>query len=537
MLNSLNLNDNFNQNFNQSFNIIDLFFEQVSKNPQKLAIISPTKQITFEELAQEIQQTSAYFLKKGIKKGDKVLVFVGMGIDLYRIVLAIFNIGAVAVFLDAWVSKARMELCCKIADCVALVGNWKVKFLSFFSKELYKIPIKLGLFFPKNLENNFTKNTEITAQDPALITFTTGSTGTPKGAIRTHIALLAQFEALISKINPSENEINMPVLPIILLLNLASGVTSILANCKPNKLKNFKPKKIISQLQKYEVNSLISSPFFIKKLSEYVISQNLKLPFITKIFTGGSPVFAQEAHIYTKAFPNTHIEIVYGSTEAEPISSALAKDIVNFSVDFSENQDKKSYQKGLFVGKIDPNTNLKIIKINENAINIHSKEELEQITLFTHEIGEIIVSGNHILEKYIQNEEAIKRNKIFVGEKNICWHRTGDSGYVDEKNNLFLTGRCAYIIQKHEKMIFPFICENHFLQIEGINIATILEVNQKIIIFVEINKKTNKHIIYKKLSKLCMEFYIEFDEIIFLAKIPRDLRHHSKIDYARLIDF
>ncbi|NJM17110.1 MAG: hypothetical protein HC896_18550 [Bacteroidales bacterium] len=72
----------------------------------------------------------------------------------------------------------------------------------------------------------------------ALITFTTGSTGTPKAADRSHAFLKEQFNALLDEIKPSANDVDMPVLPIVLFVNLGVGCTSVIADfnvAEPNK--------------------------------------------------------------------------------------------------------------------------------------------------------------------------------------------------------------------------------------------------------------------------------------------------------------
>ena len=83
-------------------NISQLFFTAAEKYPQRIAIIYKNKEITFGQLSDEVQRTAAYFTQKGIRKGDRVLVFVPMSINLYRIVLALFSMGTTAVFLDDW---------------------------------------------------------------------------------------------------------------------------------------------------------------------------------------------------------------------------------------------------------------------------------------------------------------------------------------------------------------------------------------------------------------------------------------------------
>ena len=135
-----------------------------------------------------------------------------MGIDLYKIVLALFKIGATAVFLDEWVNKSRMELCCEVAQCNAFIGIFKARVLSIFSTELRKIPIKLGTQIPASKPAQ-TIIGEVNLTDIALITFTTGTTGKPKAAKRTHEFLQEQFNALTDKMQPQADDVVLTMLP------------------------------------------------------------------------------------------------------------------------------------------------------------------------------------------------------------------------------------------------------------------------------------------------------------------------------------
>ncbi|MGL5891956.1 MAG: AMP-binding protein, partial [Bacteroidia bacterium] len=82
-------------------NITRHFFEAAEKHPENPAIIDRDGTVlSFGELAGEVKKAAAYYRSKGIGRGDRVLVFVPMSIPLYRCVLALFHIGAVAVFLD-----------------------------------------------------------------------------------------------------------------------------------------------------------------------------------------------------------------------------------------------------------------------------------------------------------------------------------------------------------------------------------------------------------------------------------------------------
>lgn len=501
-----------------SFNITDLFYEAARKSPRKIALIYKSKKTDFDSFSVSVTETALYFLKKGIRKGDRVMVFVPMSDHLYRIVLALFKIGAVAVFLDEWVSIKRLNDCCKLAKCKAFIGTPKGLILAWFVPGLRKIPLHLGLHYAK--KNEATQFPETNRNDIALITFTTGSTGIPKAAIRTHDLLFEQFQALTPLIKPESNDISMPVLPIVLLLNLGAGITSVIADYKGSKPSSLKPRKIIDQIEEYGINTIIASPFFVKQIARHLLDKQLKLSGIIKIFTGGAPVFPGEASMYESAFAGTDIQIVYGSTEAEPISSVNVKNLVS--------KAENLLFQGLLVGKPEVCATVKVIRITDENILVSDMTELENLELKTGETGEIIVSGKHVLTGYLNNPAALNRNKIFIG--NQCWHRTGDSGYLDAEGNLFLTGRCNSLIKPEGKYISTFIYENHFQTIDGVEAGTVMIWKNKLIAVIELSdlhlKENVKNAIHLLPNAL--------ENIIFIKKIPIDPRHNSKIDYEKL---
>ena len=502
------------------FNIVDLFFDACGESSERIAIIEKKHQISYSELGKQVNETALYFSKKGIKKGDRVLVLVPMSTDLYRIVLALFTIGATAVFLDEWVSKKRMEACCRVAKCSAFIGNAKARVFAFFSPELRKIPVRLGIKYIADSKSDLL-HTSVKYNDTALITFTTGTTGKPKAAKRTHGFLNEQFRVLAEKIKPRSGDVSLPVLPIVLLINLGVGCTSLITDFKAGKPEQTNFKKIINQINFYKVNSIIASPFFIKQLANTVIKSKIELPGLKKIFTGGAPVFPSEAKFYKEAFPKTEINIVYGSTEAEPISSIKAEELIK----------ENGLSKGLSVGKPDKNIKVKIIRLQNEIITCKDEAGLNKIGLRNDETGEIIVSGPHVLDAYFNNEEALKPNKIFVDGK--CWHRTGDSGFLTNDDQLFLTGRCNSLIFLNNKIIAPFIYEGLLQNINGVESGTVLEKDNRIVAVIEAKKSANKKEISQYLKNL-EDPIICNSKIVFIKKMPRDPRHHSKIDYDKL---
>ena len=201
--------------------------------------------------------------------------------------------------------------------------------------------------------------------------------------------------------------------------------------------------------------------------------------------------------------------VVYGSTEAEPISHCYADELINSKNNF-----------GVQVGKPVQSIQLKIIP--DDVPPQVSEDDLDKLELSQGCIGEIIVCGDTVNKSYLHNHQAIVENKI-VTDKNV-WHRTGDSGYIDISGNLFLTGRVSQIIHHNNKTYYPFVVENYLKNINGVKFGTLLLVNNTLLLALCVTDSFNIDSVSG----------FEYDEIRYLDSFPFDPRHHSKIDYLKL---
>lgn len=495
-------------------NVLQPFLEQVRRQPERVAILAGEEAISYEALWQQARQTASYFQAKGIGPGDRVLLFVPVSIDLYRIVIALFQLGAVAVFLDEWAGMKRLQACCKASDCKGFVASRKGRWIGRLIGPIRKIPIWLSdrpfASYPAQ-----TALFEATSDDQALITFTTGTTGMPKGADRTHGFLQAQLRALSMEIPTQPGEVCMPSLPIFTFFNLANGCTTVLPSFSALRPEKMAPETIWQEIKKHQVARIIASPFFVLQLAQYCLEATVEIPAaLREIWTGGAPVFPPDAAKLEQAFPQVASTIVYGSTEAEPISSIAAKDLARLSV-----------EDGLPVGNIFPETQLRIISITPEPL------DAEQLHLCSAgQIGEILVAGPHVLPGYFRNAPANRQHKIPIGGQ--VWHRTGDSGFVNAEGALFLTGRCSSLIEREApgRYFAPFVEESKLRSIPEVELGTILQQGTKLILFVELRSPLPKAALQQEIDRL----QIPHDEIRILERMPRDKRHFSRIDYAAL---
>lgn len=491
-------------------NIYNIFSQAAQQYSANKAIVSGGYTISYGKLHHAVQHKATELTQAGITKGDTILVFIPMSVELYVFLLATFKIGAVAVFVDEWANKERLNNCLTKVPCKGFAGGFKAQLLRRFYKPLKNIPVKLSSKINTSAVA-ITPPVDVTPNDKALITFTTGSTSIPKAANRTHGFLQAQYNVLINELNTQPHHIDFIGLPIVVLCNLGSGATSVLPNYNLKKLAKIKPQKVQEYLREQNVNRVINSPSFFIKLAEF----NGKLPEVTNIFTGGAPVFPKDVEVFKRVFSSASIHILYGSTEAEPISEIKGDELLQ--------QEQALTKHGLCVGKINKSVSLKLIqKTTKKHLTSSDLKTLE-----SDNIGEILVAGNHVLKEYVNSEEDTKQNKIKDGD--LVWHRTGDAGII-KNGQLYLQGRINNIFELKGETISPFIYEYLFKNEANITYGTIMQLNNQVVAFVEPKTWSEKDVLEKQLKTK----YPIIERVFPVKKIPLDARHNSKIDYAKL---
>jgi acyl-CoA synthetase (AMP-forming)/AMP-acid ligase II len=503
-------------------NIIETFLASASKHADQVALIQDETQITYAKLANEVIATASYFQSKGIGKGDKVLVFVPMSIPLYRTVLALFYLGACPVFLDERVSIARLKACLKVVPCKVIIANRGLLFLSTFIAPLRRIPIRINASRYFGTQTANLNAASVSANNTALVTFTTGSTGTPKAADRTHSFLHAQLEAL----QPLLTEVVNPcltTLPIVVLLHLAEGRTTLLP---PKRFKAAKPKTIkhlTESLSKINPKSLIASPAIVDGLVRCTEQPRIKaaLAEVKTLLTGGGPVYPDLAAKMIISFSSASITAVYGSTEAEPISHIDARKLSKANLD-------SFLEKGLPVGVPDPAAEVAILKLNADISRIGNQAQFNSLLELPGKPGEIIVSGDHVLQHYINNPEAEAATKLRIGGK--LWHRTGDCGMMDENGELYLLGRCIEIVQWKGRTFYPAIVSYALRELAGIESSALLMLKDDVVLVLE----KSKHLNLTQINEALLKLGLAEVPIKSIKKIPKDPRHQTKVDYEKL---
>ncbi|MGZ3774589.1 MAG: alpha/beta fold hydrolase, partial [Bdellovibrio sp.] len=399
--------------------------------------------ITYSKFAARINSFARGLLDIGIEKGDRVIIFLPMSLDMYTAMFAVQRIGAIAVFLDSW---ARSHHLGASAECVGPKAMISFKmafdlveqvpeFKSMPFRILYGPGEKCTHRFEELLKKEDSPIAPVESEFTALITFTTGSTGKPKGANRTHRFLSAQHHALSHVVPYTDKDKDMPAFPIFSLNNLASGVTTVLPALDLAAPSDRDPAILACQILNENINCTTLSPSMLVGLARFCKEKNIQLTGLRRVVTGGAPISKDDVKAFYDIAPQTELWILYGSTEAEPMAHIEGRDMLKEG----KITDPEIIEEGVNVGHISDDIEYKFIRIKDGPIELDNNS-WKNIELPQGEVGEFICTGDHVCRDYYNNPGAFKTAKILCDEGKV-WHRTGDLAYIDSEKNLWIVGR------------------------------------------------------------------------------------------------
>lgn len=525
-------------------NVAYALVAQAKAQPNATAIIARNargvrRTISFAELDNASNRAASSLSRYGVTAGTRVLLMIPMTIELYITTIALFKLGAVVVFVDPSAGRKNIGHACALVDPAAYIAIPKAHLLRVLVPPVGRIPLHIAagrrIPFTKtslaSLINEGDEDFSLAAVEDdttALITFTSGTTGVPKGADRTHGFLLAQKRALAATLHYEERDIELTALPVFVLNNIALGITSVLPNMTT--LTKMVPSSIARQFTEERVTRAIASPYFFEKLVAYAEAESLSFPHVREVHTGGGPITPALMESLARVFPKSVNYAVYGSTEAEPIALMEGSAFVTANT-------KKSKRGGVCVGVPIREITVAVIRASDEALDFR-ETPLEERSCARNEVGEVIVRGEHVNTRYYKNPTALAACKI-PDKDGTLWHRTGDAAYFDDKGMLWLVGRVSERVASKNGALYPLAVASLLRDVAGVSDSALFADTQggnRVVLVLEraSNETVNDEILRERAIARLRENGITVDTVFTLDRIPRDARHNTKVDYARL---
>ncbi|KAK4749668.1 hypothetical protein SAY87_027117 [Trapa incisa] len=277
---------------------------------------------------------------------------------------------------------------------------------------------------PLDDDRKLTSSSRFDPDDPVALPFSSGTTGLPKGVVLTHRSLVTGVAQLVDGENPNlhlmENDVVLCVLPLfhifslhsVLLCSLRAGSTVLLMH-------KFEIGQLLELIRRHRVTVAAVVPPLVLALARNPIVQGYDLTSLRVILSGAAPLGKELEDALRDRLPHAVLGQGYGMTEAGPVISMCL-----------------GYAKQAFptkrgsCGTVVRNAELKVIDPETGS------------SLGRGQHGEICVRGQQIMKGYLNDPEATSRTIDMEG-----WLHTGDIGFVDDDDEMFIVDRLKEIIK------------------------------------------------------------------------------------------
>ena len=421
--------------------------------PGKVCVSFKQDRITYERLDEQSTAVAASLQEIGIRKGERVALYLSNCLELYIAFFALQKIGAVI----AWVNSAY-----KINELTFILNNSQARAV-FVQKgkagsdnfglvqELrggtahlsYVISIGggdgEGVFSFEDMlsrgeKKKLAKPSIDIQQDLSMLLYTSGTTGVPKGSMITHFQVIRGAYSYVDGVRATADDVFAGILPLTHSYGCGSGlVQPVLIQASVSLLEAFNAEDAFRLIESEKATIQHGAP------THYILEMNhpninrYDLSSLRAGYLAGQ--ICPEQVIQWGEDRNIYLTPFWGSSESGPGAGTMSPFGTPLDV------RKKS------VGKALPGTRVK-------AINLDTGNQVG-----TGEIGEMMIRGPHVLKGYWQNPAETSKQLEENG-----WLHTGDLVSIDENGFVTVYGRNKDLINRGGSKIYPTEIESLILQ-------------------------------------------------------------------------
>ncbi|ELS02825.1 amino acid adenylation enzyme/thioester reductase family protein [Xenococcus sp. PCC 7305] len=399
--------------------IHQLFEEQVTKNPDAIAIIFEEQQLTYQQLNERANQLANYLQKLGINTGKKVGIYLERSLEMIISILGILKAGGAYVPFDPNYPQERINFMLEDSQIFLLL-----------TKERLVDNLELDSNIVINLDQDW-KSIDKENQDnlvnvthpnsPIYLLYTSGSTGQPKGVIMNHgtMSNLIHWQVNRKYFTPQLRtlqfaSISFDVACQEIFSTFCSGGTLVLIAEEERKDFNQLPKFI----KKQAIERLFLPFVALEQLSAVIEHQSESIDSLQEIITAG------EQLKLTPAIEKIRKQVKIISNQYGPTETHV---VTEFILD-SQRENIGSLPP---IGKPIANTKIYILDSYLQPVPIG-------VT------GEIYIGGVGLASEYLNRPELTKKKFIpnpFSDSPSGRLYKTGDLARYLRDGNIEFLGR------------------------------------------------------------------------------------------------
>ena len=414
----------------------ELLDRDAREHGENFAVIDGEKRVTYAELRNMANSLANGLIKLGIKKGDKIAIWMQNNLEWVISWFGIAKAGGVVVPMDTWYKSAEAEYIIDHSDSVAIIladRFEKYKFLDMLMEIRHKLGklkhiIVVGenvaegngiVDFYKLMERGkdwesseeFKKRCEENrVDDVTFILYTSGTTGRPKGVMLTHYNMVRNARDVARQLRATEGDKYLIPVPFSHCFGCVMGITAA-ANFGSTivPVPKFDPELVLKTIEREKCTIVHGVPtMFIRELN---VLENKKYD-TTSLRTGimaGAPCPVEVVKAVREKM-HCNILIAYGLTEASPVITMTS---------FEDSDEIRAET----VGRPLPDIEVRIVDNGRKPLPYG-------------QVGELACRGYNVMKGYYKMPEETREA---VDEEG--WLYSGDLATMDEKKYVRIVGR------------------------------------------------------------------------------------------------
>ncbi len=436
------------------FNLYEIALDNAKTRGGKKAIFVDKQAISYSLLLKRSDALAGFLSELGVKKGDRVALFLSNSAEFVYAVFAISKIGGVIVPVNTFLKSHELSYILQDCNAKALLASnaYEKIVLDSNANEICSFVLwdtKISNRLKSEFEFNdiyakpYSVESDTSSLDEnAVIFYTSGTTGKPKGAMLSNKNILSNADSGRDSIDVTHKDRCIIFLPMFhsftfsigLMLPLYAGASIVI-------IRSIRP---FSNIFKQTLIKRVTIFFGVPDV--YSALAKAKLPWYFMIFnrirafiSGASALSPKTLDAISKKFKRATLLEGYGLSEASPAACI--------------NTYKK--QKAGSVGVALRGYEVKIVDERMNELD-------------RGEIGEIILKGDNVMMGYLNHPDATQQS--IVGG----WLLTGDMGYMDEEDFIFIVDRKKDLIISKGINIYPREIEVVIDRYDGVKVSAVV---------------------------------------------------------------
>lgn len=369
----------------------------------------------------------------GIKKGDKVLIYLPNSPEYLFSFLALWRIGAVAIPSNRIYTISELEYFIQDSDAKLIITDEEIRELSVDSYIIENLD--------EHVNEPILEATCTSWDDLCQLQYTSGTTGKPKGAMLTHGNWFSAIQNECDVLKMDQDSVMFCIYPMA-HVGISWAISALRANALCITKNSYTFDEYLDIIFENNVTHATGMPPVFHSIISNPEKVGNKLYSVKSIISGGGPLHME---IWKKFYKKYGIPVLnaYGSSETIVIGTGTV----------IRPEDYYMADRFESVGHPVCFSEVKIVDTEDYHI------ELDRNTP-----GEIALRGPSIALGYFNKEEANKETFIENG-----WFLTGDIGYLDDDNRLFITDRKKDMIIMSGWKIYPTEVEEILIAYEAVD--------------------------------------------------------------------